>query len=54
MGKHFVWLEDDEIKAIANMCQATLRMAEDSPYFEKLAPQAETVLPKMKEKLNGD
>jgi hypothetical protein len=48
-----VWLTEEEIKAVANMCQATLKMGEDSSYFERLAKEAESVLAKMKEKM-GD
>jgi hypothetical protein len=54
MGKqNIVFLTDEEIKAVANMCRATIKMAEDSPYFQNLTPEAESVLAKMKEKI-GD
>lgn len=56
MGKlHLTWLTDDEIKALANMCRVTLKMAEDgSAYFEGLAKEAESALAKMKEKMDGN
>jgi DNA-binding MarR family transcriptional regulator len=53
MGKQkIVFLTDEEIKAVANMCRTTIKMAKDSKYFEGLVPEAESVLRKMKEKID--
>lgn len=53
--QHIVFLDEEEIKAVMNMCQATLTMgaqAAEGNFFSLMETEAKTVLDKLQEKKN--
>lgn len=50
MANHILFLTEKEIESLAKHCKAGLKMAEDSEFFKKLAPELNDVLEKLEKK----